>query len=161
MNFKQIPIEKNYEISPDGIIRNIKTKKIKSQYIGSTGYYMITISHNNKSKPHRVHRLLMITYKENPKNYKEINHIDGNKLNNSIDNLEWCDHLANMKHAFMMGLANNTGEKNGRAKLRSENIPVIRKLLNDGLSQYKIAKIFNVSRSTIMNIKNRGQWKHV
>ena len=161
MNFKQIPIEKNYEISPDGIIRNIKTKKIKSQYIGSTGYYMITISHNNKSKPHRVHRLLMITYKENPKNYKEINHIDGNKLNNSIDNLEWCDHLANMKHAFMMGLTNNTGEKNGMAKLRSENIPVIRKLLNDGLSQYKIAKIFNVSRSTIMNIKNRGQWKHV
>ena len=63
----------------EGIIRDAETKKIKSQYIGVTGYYMVSFSYNNKTKPQRVHRLLAPTYLPNPLNFPEINHIDGIK----------------------------------------------------------------------------------
>jgi hypothetical protein len=158
MDFKQIECLPNYEISESCIIRDKRNGRIKSQYIGSTGYYMVSISTKNKTNPYRAHRLLMQTFVPNPNGYKEVNHIDGNKLNNDLKNLEWCDHKQNMSHAFKAGLANNSGEKNGMAKLRDADIPVIRQFLENGLSQYKIAKMFNVSRSAIMNLKNRSKW---
>lgn len=86
--FQQLKEDSRFEISQSGIIRNVKTKYIKSQYVSDTGYYMITISKNNKSKPYRVHRLLANNFIENPKKLKEVNHIDGNKLNNDLSNLE-------------------------------------------------------------------------
>lgn len=135
-----------------------------SQYIGSTGYYMVTLRNKeaNKIKPRRVHRLLCQTFKPNPLNMPEVNHKDGNKLNNNLKNLEWTDHLGNMQHAFRIGLANNTGIKNGMSKLTEDQVKLIKKRLSDGVSQYKIAKeIGCISRSAVMNIKNRGQWKHV
>ena len=61
---------------------------------------MISVSINNKSKPYRVHRLLANNFIENPKKLKEVNHIDGNKLNNDLSNLEWVSHFGNMQHAF-------------------------------------------------------------
>ncbi len=144
--------DNRFEISKDGIIRNIKTKTIKSQYISSTGYYMISISKINKSKPHRVHRLLANNYIDNPENLKEVNHLDGNKLNNNLSNLEWCSHLGNMKHAFSTGLANNTGSKNGMSKLKEKSILEIKEKLKQGMSQYKISKQYGVSRSAILKI---------
>lgn len=135
-----------------------------SQYIGSTGYYMVTL-HNkeaNKIKPRRVHRLLCQTFKPNPLNMPEVNHKDGDRLNNRLKNLEWTDHLGNMQHAFKTGLVNNTGIKNGMAKLNEDQVKEIKSLLASGMSQYKIAaKIGGISRSAVMNIKNRGQWAHI
>lgn len=87
--------------------------------------------------------------------------MDGIKTNNELSNLEWCTHAQNMGHAFRLGLANNTGENNGQAKLKDEDIPIIRDLLNNGVSQYKIAQRFNVSRSAILNIKTKRDWNHV
>jgi hypothetical protein len=162
MKFHDIPTLPGFEITRSGIIRNKKTLKIKSQYIGSTGYYMISVSVSNKSKPKRVHRLLAQTFKKNPLNLPEVNHEDGNKLNNALPNLKWTDHLGNMQHAFKTGLANNTGIRNGRSKLTEDQVRVIKRLLADGVSQYKIAEqIGGISRSAVMNIKNRGQWAHV
>jgi hypothetical protein len=161
MEFTVIKSLPNFEISINGIIRNITNKKIKSQYIGSTGYYMISVSKNNKSKPYRVHRLLAENYIPNNFNKPQINHKDGDKLNNDLANLEWVTNRENNTHALKIGLINNSGEKNGMAKLKNEDIPKIRELLNSGMSQYKIAKIFNISRSAIENIKVRGNWKHI
>ena len=161
--YKTIKNHPKYEINENGIIRDKATLKIKSQYIGSTGYYMVSFSYNNKSKPQRVHRLLANTFISNPENKPEVNHKDGNKLNNNLTNLEWSTHKENMKHAFSNGLANNTGIKNGMSKLTEEQVKEIKRLLNEGkLSQYKIAKkIGGISRSAVMNIKNRNQWKHI
>ncbi len=158
MKYTLIPNYSRYEISKCGIIRVVKTKKIKSQYIGSTGYYMVSFSYNSKSKPKRVHRLIAATYINNIYNYKSINHIDGDKLNNSINNLEWCTHLQNMQHAFKTGLANNTGVNNGMAKLNNEKVFKIKSLLQTGLSQQKIADKFNVSRSCILKIHLKKTW---
>jgi hypothetical protein len=159
--FKIIPSQPRYEINQESIIRVADTKKIKQQYIGSTGYYMISCSYNNKTKPLRVHRLLAETFIPNPNNLPDINHKNGIKTDNSIDNLEWCTHLENMQHAFKTGLANNTGEKNGQAKLNKEQVQEIRKLLADGISQYKIAKLYPVSRSAILGIKIGRLWANV
>lgn len=159
--FTAIKDHPRYEISNTGIIRNKENKKLKSQYIGSTGYYMVSFSYNNKSKPQRVHRLLALTFIPNPKNLPEVNHIDGDKLNNNLTNLEWTTHHENMSHAFRIGLANNTGVRNGQTKLNEIQVTEIKSLLKQGLSQYKIAEMFNVSRSCILGIKLGKLWKHV
>ncbi len=157
--FQQLKEDSRFEISQSGIIRNVKTKSIKSQYVSDTGYYMITISKNNKSKPYRVHRLLANNFIENPKKLKEVNHIDGNKLNNDLSNLEWVSHFGNMQHAFSTGLANNTGVKNGMAKLNESKVCEIKELLKQGISQYKIATKYNVSRSAILKIHLNKTWE--
>ena len=157
--FKTIPSHPRYEISENGVIRNKKNKKEKSQYLGSTGYYMISVSYNNKSNPLRVHRLLAETFINNPDSKPHVNHIDGNKTNNSLNNLEWCTHQENMKHAFSTGLANNSKTNNGMSKLNEFQSRVIKRLLcNNYLSQYKIAEVFNVSRSCILKIKLGKTW---
>lgn len=161
--FKTIQSHPKYEINKLGVIRDKLKFKIKSQYVGSTGYYMVSFSTKNKSKPFRVHRLLAMCFVPNPHNKPHINHIDGNKLNNSIDNLEWVTHKENMRHAFRTGLANNSGVKNGMSKLSEEQVVRIKFLLSEGkLSQQKIAEqIGGISRSAVMNIKNRNQWRHI
>lgn len=161
MEFIKIESEPKYEISKTGIIRNIITKKPKKQYLNSMGYPMISISHKNQSNPHRVHRLLANTFIPNPENLPEINHKDGNKTNNHLNNLEWCTHLENMNHAFTTGLANNTGIQNGMSKLNDMQAKEIKLLLDKGISQYKISKLYNVSRSAILKIKLNKTWKHV
>lgn len=164
MNFIGIKNHPMYEINNVGMIRNAKTKAIKSQYVSSTGYYMVSLMVNGKSKPQRVHRLLAIEYIDNVRENERncINHIDGDKLNNDLSNLEWCTHAENMHHAFKTGLANNTGENNGQAKLTKDKVLKIKTLLNEGvLSQYKIAAIYDVSRSCILGIKLGRLWSHV
>lgn len=160
MDFFKIPTLVNFEISKCGVIRNSTTLKIKSQYIGGTGYYMISISKNSKSKPFRVHRLKAITFIPNPKNKPCINHRDGNKLNNDLSNLEWCTHKENMSHAFRTGLANNTGEKNGMSKINKAIAAEIKSRLPIE-SQQKIADSLNISRSLVQGISNGRLWKHV
>lgn len=157
--FKKLKEDNRFEISQIGIIRNAKTKSIKSQYVSSTGYYMISISKNNKSKSFRVHRLLANNFIDNPNKLKEVNHKDGNKLNNSLTNLEWVSHFGNMQHAFNTGLVNNTGIKNGMAKLNQHKVADIKIMLQQGVSQYKIAQKYNVSRSAILKIHLNQTWK--
>ena len=155
---------KSYDLYEFTMPFNVKRKdsnKILSQYIGSTGYYMITIKKDGKYKPQRVHRLIAKEFIPNPYNKPNVNHIDGNKLNNSIDNLEWCTTMENNRHAIKLGLNNNRGINNGMSKLNPQKVREIRLLLRDGNSQYKIANIYNVSRSAIMNIHNGRDWKHV
>lgn len=93
-----------YEISKCGEIRNVKTKKILSSTI-SSDYYSNSISDNDKKRhKFRIHRLVALVYLDNPNNYKIVNHKDGNKLNNNVDNLEWCNHSQNILHAIKNGL---------------------------------------------------------
>jgi hypothetical protein len=159
--YNPIPSHPNYEISVKGTIRKIQTKAIKSQYIGSTGYYMVTFVYNRKSKPARVHRLIAEVYIPNPNKLPEINHKNGIKTDNRLRNMEWCTRLDNARHAFKTGLINNTGERNGKSKLKLAEVRQIKRLLKTGLSQEKIAAMFPVTRSTILGIKLGRLWHHV
>ncbi len=69
------------------------------------GYrYVMLYSKDGSRKSHSIHRLVITAFKGNPKNYPQINHIDGNKSNNDLSNLEWCNNSQNQIHAFLHGL---------------------------------------------------------
>jgi hypothetical protein len=95
MEYTEITEFPAYEISEEGNIRNKKSLKILSQSLSSKGYYQINIA--NKSR--RVHRLLAETFINNPNLLETVNHINGDKLDNRLENLEWMSRSDNAKHS--------------------------------------------------------------
>ena len=106
--WKMLPIGNNkYEISNYGRIKThylSEEGRLLSITTDRLGYKKVNLYINNKSKQYCVHRLVALMFVPNPFMYNEINHIDGNKANNYFENLEWCTHSHNMKHAFTTGL---------------------------------------------------------
>ncbi len=95
----------NYEVSTYGNIRRSNNHKIKQPILDQRGYYKVDLYKDGKRKTKRIHRAVMEAFVEcDDPNNKQINHIDGNKLNNEITNLEWCTGSENMKHAYKTGL---------------------------------------------------------
>ncbi len=131
-------------------------KELSGDKLNKKGYKRVNI----KNKAYLLHRLIALTFIPNPYNKEQINHIDSNKLNNSIENLEWVSNQENRDHAVKNNLIAK-GETQGQSKLFEKDILQIFKLKEDGLSQSKIAKIFNVKQQAIYKILNRQRWKHV
>ena len=91
-----------YLVSNTGEIKGIKTGKIRKKNINHEGYYFVCVSLGSReNKPLiKIHRAVAETFLENPNNYPVINHKDGDKLNNHIDNLEFCTYQQNTQHAI-------------------------------------------------------------
>lgn len=96
-----------YEVSNLGRIRNSKTYKIRKENINHEGYYFITGSLGCREKKitFKIHKAVAESFIPNPNNHPVVNHIDGNKLNNNIDNLEWCTYKYNTLHAISLNLS--------------------------------------------------------
>ena len=95
-----------YQISSIGLVRNKETGcLLKSQEDGK-GYLRTTLSKNNKQVTIKNHRAIAIAFIDNPKKLPQVNHIDGDKKNNAVDNLEWITNYENMQHAIKHGLIN-------------------------------------------------------
>ncbi len=88
-----------YDISESGVITNLKSGNTLDGSINSYGYRVVSLTKNGRKKDFKVHRLLATAFIPNPHGLRVVNHIDGNKLNNSLDNLEWCTHGENNIHA--------------------------------------------------------------
>ena len=101
---KQIKGFNDYSITKDGQVFSHKTNKFKKPFVFPTGYIGITLSKNAVSKNYYLHRIVADNYISNPNNKPQVNHIDGNKANNSISNLEWVTPKENMKHSLDNGL---------------------------------------------------------
>lgn len=120
--FKDIEgYEGKYQISNLGNVKafykyeNKKYKphsKILKQKIKKNGYVEIGLSKDNKTKYFTIHRLVAKTFIPNQENKPEVNHIDGNKQNNCVTNLEWVTSRENQKHAFKLGLQKPNGKEN-------------------------------------------------
>jgi len=94
-----------YQISNQGRVKGKKNNsKILAQRIDRAGYYTVRIYKEGKSHTKYLHRLIAEAFIPNPDNKPEVNHKDGNKLNNSVDNLEWVTHAENMQHAYLNNL---------------------------------------------------------
>lgn len=152
--WKPIPKYSNYEISNYGNIR--KLGKLLNIGIDSNGYKRINLQKQGKQTTFRLHKLLALVFIENPNNYKIINHKDGNKLNNDLNNLEWCTHSHNTKEAFRLGLmVGNKAEKHGRAILNKEKVSKIR---NNEID-FKTAKSeYNISKTQFYRVKKGIGW---
>ena len=92
----------NYTVSCDGEVTNSKGQVLKGT-ITNNGYKIVSLSYKNKKhKRFGVHRLVAETYIPNPDNLPEVNHINENKLDNRVENLEWCTTLDNLKHSHVI-----------------------------------------------------------
>lgn len=107
-----------YKITNYGTVWSYaQSGKLIKPYLSDNKYHRVTLSKDNKPKIFFVHRLVAYTYMIKPEGKTEINHIDGNKLNNHISNLEWCTSSENQKHAFRIGLqVRKLGSDNPSAK---------------------------------------------
>ena len=109
--------EDEYMINKDGIVKSISRTRLNSigrkytikettmtQFIDRAGYSTVKLTRNKKYGTHYIHRLLALTFIENPNNHPVVNHINGNKLDNSLENLEWTTRSQNHLHALKLGL---------------------------------------------------------
>lgn len=102
--WKDISGYSDYKINNLGVVKSFKFGKEKIMSKQISRYETVMLSEKGKYKPVLVHRLIAIAFIPNPENKPQVNHIDGNKLNNHIDNLEWCTNSENQKHAYKSGL---------------------------------------------------------
>lgn len=164
-----------YEVSNKGRVKSLKRKvenrtnlieeKIMKQVITTNGYYKITLS-NQKSSTKLVHRLVAEAFIPNLENKKCVNHIDCNRLNNNLENLEWATHSENNHLPFVQGRRVNNlivkhGEDNHNSKLTNQEVINIRAMyIPYKISASKIAKIYNVCTATIEKILENKTYKN-
>lgn len=113
LKWKIINFASNYEVSQTGLVRNRTSKKILSGRETKSGYLQVCIKMNatNKFQNQYVHRLVALFWIPNPENKKEVNHKDGNKLNNNIENLEWVTSHENLIHKTQILGKNKTSNR--------------------------------------------------
>ena len=144
----------DYIITENGeVINKHNNRKVKPQLNGK-GYLRVSIG----KKLEFVHRLVAKTYIPNPDNKLQVNHKDGNKLNNCVGNLEWVTNQENRNHAIDNDL-HICGDRCSYATLTSKQVLEI---LSDNKHNFtELGKMFNVSRNTIADIKHNRTWKQL
>ncbi len=134
-----------YEVSDKGRVKGLKRNRVLKNIVDSLGYVKVSLCKENKPKAHKIHRLVAEHFLE-PSKYKIVNHIDGNKENNAVENLEWCSHSANRKHACDTGLAT---KKEGRLIMCNETKKVYKGIMS-------AARSICISHTMISAIVNGG-----
>ncbi len=153
MGFDKFTMD-DYEITREGRVINKRWKREVKPRPNSKGYLRVNIA----GKFRFVHRLVAELYVPNPYNKEQVNHIDGNKLNNDASNLEWTTNMENRKHALEHEL-NVFGEKCSWAQLNDEKVRFIRN--HPEIGPTELAKILNVSIGAVKGVKQNKTWKHV
>lgn len=137
--------------------------RILKKAIRRGGYYGACLRKDNSSKTIYNHRLVALAFIENEFNYDCINHKDGCKENNHVENLEWCTRSMNIRHAIDTGLiVHAKGINSSNVKLKPSNVLKIRCLcLDNNMSPKDIALVYGVSVSQVYAIHHRTTWKHL
>ena len=139
-----------------------QTGRILKQQKCKKGYLRVSISLDKRKFQVSSHRLVAIAFLDNPENKEQVNHINGIKDDNRLENLEWCTNTENIKHAYDNNLIKlNYGEKHHMAKLKNSDIECIINRINNGEFQTKIAKEFNMSATAISNIYRRKTYVNI
>ena len=142
----------------------LRKGKILEGTIDNYGYRRYTLRKGIEKKTHkRGHKLVADAFIPNPKDLTIINHLDGDKQNNHISNLEWCTHRQNSQHAESMGLVNHVkGSKHHKATTTEDDVRKMRRLYAKGNhTQKQIAEIFSINPNTIKHILAGRTWPGV
>ena len=137
----------------------IRKGKILKECVSGRGRPVYRLYKDGVGQTVTTHRLLAKAFIPNEENKPQVNHKDGNKLNNEINNLEWVTNQENMVHAFENNLNSNVGDKNPRAIIAREDAREIRRLYNLHRNKKALAKKYNLSIGGIENIIYNRTWK--
>lgn len=161
-----------YEVSDLGRVKTLKRsytstfgtvnlkEKIRVLSLLPNGYLQLTL-HKNGSKTHFLaHRLVALSFIPNPENKPCVNHKNGIRNDNRIENLEWVTSKENIHHAINFGNQNNVGENHPMVKLNESQVFDIKYNLGH-LPNMEVAKKFNVSRDIIWRIRRGLNWTHI
>ena len=154
-----------YYATEDGHIYSEHLKRLISEFTDKDGYKKVRLSNGDGTrKVFSVHRLILETFcpNENSSNL-QVNHIDGNKTNNCISNLEWVTCKQNIQHGYKMGLYHNIGDNNNadHKLCISQVLEIIDLLLAHEMTIQQIANKYQVSKFAIESKKYKKTWKHL
>ena len=152
-----------YDISDFGRVRS--ARKSTNTFVGrmlrpgehSLGYHQVILYKDGVQRHHYIHRLVASVFIGECNDGEQVNHIDGNKKNNRLDNLEYVTPSENSLHAFSIGKSSQVGERNSCAKLTEDKVLEVMSLLGT-MPQWKIGKLFGVNQSVISRISTGGAW---
>lgn len=156
--FRKLNNYSNYRIFPDGRIYSEFINRFITPTFDSGKYLQVTlVNDEGERKTIKVHRLVASAFIPNLDDYREINHKDFNKENNSVSNLEWCDRSYNVNYNFLKRDYIEQIQK--VTPLTIEQVMVIPELIDYGFSIKLISKLFHVGHITIRNIVAGKTWK--
>lgn len=144
--------------SRDGKLMSNTWSIVKPQLHKNTGRVYFNLTWRGVTKSVLVNRVVALRFLQNPHNLPQVNHIDGNKQNNAVSNLEWASGSENERHAHRTGLKTGRGSANANAKLTAGDVREIRQ---SSESAAFLASKYHVSRSTIFAIINNKTWRHL
>ena len=152
----------NYAVSITGLVLNIKRNRLVAQNMDRGGLYKrVTLWKGNKCNGAYVHRLVASAFLLNPQGKPQVNHIDGDKLNNHVENLEWVTAKENNDHARdVLNRPFAKGELSGKNILSRSEVDEIRARYTRGkISHESLAKEYGVSRPTISTLLAGKSWR--
>lgn len=132
-----------------------------SPYMTKSGYFEVCAMKEGRRVKHLLHRLVGIAFVPGYQDGLTINHIDGNKLNNRPENLEWVSLARNTQHEWEAGLVDLRGENQPGSKLTSKRVVYIRRLLAQGIPAHTLAIVAGMSTSMIGLIRDGKRWPTV
>lgn len=168
--------EKYYMVSDNGMVKSlprlcnthhslkmVRKEKFLKVYEHPSGYNVVTLIVEKNRKLCAVHRLVGMAFIPNPGNKPQINHIDCNRRNNHVSNLEWCTNGENQRHAVANGLHRSLmGDEHSNSKTNSTDVIKIRELHRLGdMTNREIGAKFGLTKGHIKQIVSRITWKHI
>lgn len=158
--WRTVPGYPNYQVSRCGEVRSLGRNKLLALYRNDRGYLLVNLYRDGRAKNFLVHRLIASAFLGVIPQGWQVNHLDGDKGNNRVENLEVVTQDENLKHAARTGLL-RVGEANHKAKLTEKEVVEIRRLRAEGVRVQEIAYRFNVSERAVYLASNRLTWRHV
>ena len=152
-----------YRVSSEGVLVSTPRRGTNggavTRYKMKHGYEEYHLFKDGKRHRRYVHRVLAKCFISNPENKPCVNHIDGNPLNNTMDNLEWVTHKENIQHAVKTGLMTTIGENHHSVKLTDKNVLEIRDLYNHKIyNQRELSEIYGVAQSNVsVIVRNKSR----
>jgi len=162
-----------YKVSETGIVRSmermidhplvqIRHGKTLKQIPNHKGYMRVPLSYKGKTRQEFVHKLVAQAFVDNHLNKPQINHIDGNKLNNHYSNLEWVTNQENCKHAAKLGLRKPIkGSLHHNTVLNEDQVIELKQKREQGLTYSKLMDYFNITKSNVSSICSGRTWNHI